>query len=109
MAAVQEPEDLESEGEDNPNRKEKKKKEVGYPSIQETVYRGRNTEVKLDESILTFDYDGRLGQARPFSQTTFAQRLSEFRAAPPVAPLKVLLWPCDPHGMSETESRVSSL
>lgn len=100
MAAMQEPKIVESEGDEESSKKKKKKKELIYPTVQDSLYRDKDIEFPLDESALVFDYDGRMGQARPFSQATYNERLSEFQSAPPVAPIKDLMWPCDPHGMN---------
>lgn len=79
-----------------------------YPSVAEGIYREKDAEVQLDPDRIIFDVDGSRGQARPFSQATFVQRLAEFRQALPTGPIKVTLWPTDAHGVF-TVARLSIL
>jgi hypothetical protein len=74
--------------------------DVAYPTVPEDWYRERDREVALEAGLLHFDLDVSQGQVRPLNKKAVEERLKEFRAALPVVPIRVTLWPMDLHGMN---------
>ncbi len=104
-AAEQPLEEHRDEGAESPKEdeyaeeEEDDKDQAQYPTVRDTTYRDLGILFPLESGRLVFDVDGSLGQARPFNVETYMTRLEEFRSALPTTPLKVTLWPMDPHGV----------